>query len=210
MKKRILLLLLALVLCLSSLCACSNLPDESDEELISIFSSLLEESKEVNRLLFGEGILPAEGGERIGAYTEADAASLAAYGVDDVEDIKEKAKSVYSLAICAWIEKTLLSSSKDDATGQVLTYSRYHKGTVELADKSKKEVFLVYTDYKGTVGEVDYSNFAVVDKNKNLVKLSLTITVTHEGQSKSFDDTLTMFREDHGWRLDAPSYATFE
>lgn len=209
MKKKLLSLFLALLLCLLSLCSC-NAPDESDEELLEIFSALIEESKEVNRLIFGEGILPDENGVKIGAYTEASAESLASFGVNSVEDIKEKAKRVYSLATCAWIENTLFASSKDEDLGQVLTYARYYKGVVELADKSKKELFLVYTDYKSTVGEVDYTNFAIKEKSKNLVKFSLTITISHEGKSRSYADTLTIFKEDHGWRLDAPSYATWE
>ena len=207
--KRILCLVCVLFISLSALCSC-NKPKESDEELLSIFSALVEESKQVNTLLFGEGILTDERGEKIGAYREASADSLSSFGVESVADIEEKMQRVYSLSVCAWIKNTLLSSSKDTETGTVLTYARYYVGRVDKADKTQEDVFFVYTDYNATVGEVSYSNFEIVTKNKNLVTFSLTIEVTHEGNTKKFDDTITMFKEDHGWRLDAPTYATYE
>ena len=213
MKKiaqKLLCFTLALLLCSLSLLSC-NKPSESDEELLSIAKELTEASAAVNRLLFGEGILPDEDGEKIGAYKEASADSLAAYGVTGMDSIEQKAESVYSLATVSWIKNTLLSSSKDEETGTVLTYARYYLGLVEQADKTKKEVFLVYTDYKATVGEASYSDYKLIKKEKDTVSFSVTVTVTYGDKAKVYKDTeITMFREAHGWRLDTPTYATFE
>ena len=196
---------------LGMLVSCSS--EVSEEERVALtatFTELLESSKKVNDLIFGEGILPKEDGVKLGTYTEADPESLADYGVSDIASIEKKVREVYSLAIYYWIEKTVLASSKETSTGTVLTYARYYKGKTDPANDEEKEIFFVHTDYKTTVGKVSYSDVSLVECTKTYAKFSLTITVTHEGESKSFSDTLTMCKEEEGWRLDAPSYATFQ
>lgn len=206
--KRLLSILVAIAM-LFSLTACGG-PNESDEELLAIVEALCEESILVNRLIFGDGILTKENGKKIGTYTEADAASLADFGVDDVEDVEDITASVYSLAVCAWIKKTVLSSEKSEADGVVLTYARYYVGEVENEDGEKEEIFLVHTSYTKTVGDASYGNYRISEKKKNVVTFLLDITVTHKGQSKVYtDQKVTIYKEAHGWRLDTPTYATY-
>lgn len=211
MMKKLLCLLLALVLAFGALTSCKYEPSAEEKEMLTeTFKGLLEQSKEINDLLFGEGILPKENGIKLGAYTEADPASLDFFGVSDIASVKVRAREVYSLPIASWIESTLLSSSKDAETGTVLTYARYYTGRTDPANKEEKELFFVYTDYKATVGKVSYSDVSLIECTKTGAKFSLTVTVTHEGEQRCFSDTLTMVKESDGWRLDAPSYATYE
>lgn len=211
MMKKLLCLVLALVLSLGALTSCRGEPSAEEKEMLTeTFLDLLEKSKQVNDLLFGEGILPKEGGVALGAYTEADPDSLDFYGVTDIPSVKARIREVYSLSISAWIESTLLSSSKDAETGTVLTYARYYTGKTDPANKEEKELFFVNTEHKATVGKVSYSDVSLVECTSTGAKFSLTVTVTHEGEERSFADTLTMTKEEGGWRLDAPSYATYE
>ena len=193
------------------LTSCKYEPSTEEKEIMrEAFVELLEKSKEVNELIFGEGIIPKENGVKLGAYTEADPDSLDFFGVSDIASVKARVKEVYSIAICSWIENTVLSSSKDSETGTVLTYARYYKGKTDPANEEEKEIFFVYADYKATVGKVSYSDISLLECTKTSAKFALTITVTYEGESKSFSDTLTMCKEEDAWRLDAPSYATYE
>ena len=207
MKKIVCLLLTAAMV--FSLAACGG-PTESDDELISIVKTLCDDSVKVNNLIFGEGILPKENGKTIGSYTEADAASLAFYEVSAVSDIQRIAESVYTLAVAAWIKKTVLSSEKSEENGVVLTYARYYVGEVEDKDGEKKEIFLVNTSYEATVGDASYANYRISEKKKETVSFLVDITVTHEGESRVYtDQKITIYKEQHGWRLDTPTYATF-
>ena len=100
MMKRAISLILALALMLGMLVSCSS--EVSEEERVALtatFTELLESSKKVNDLIFGEGILPKEDGVKLGTYTEADPESLADYGVSDIASIEKKVREVYSLAI---------------------------------------------------------------------------------------------------------------
>ena len=206
--KKILCLFLTLLM-LFSYASCTG-PEESDEVLLSTVKALCEDSIAVNRLVFGEGILPKESGFEIGTYTEADPSSLSLYGVSSIADIEEKIESVYSLAMSAWIKNRILKSDKNEESGIVLTYARYYVGEVELEDKSKKQMFLVNTSYEATVGEVSYSNYRLDKKQKESVTFLVDITVSYKGESKIYtDERITIYKELHGWRLDTPTYATF-
>lgn len=207
--KKILCFLLALTLLCGALASCG--PDESDLELLATAKELTEASARVNRLLFGEGILPKENGKKIGVYVEADEASLADWGVSSVADVEEIAESVYSLALCGWIKQTVLTSSKDDNSGTVLTYARYYVGDVEIDADTKERIFLVNTSHEPTVGETSYANYRIAKKDGNVVSFLVDITVTHEGKTVTYSDQrISMYKEAHGWRLDTPTYATFE
>jgi len=199
--KRWLCLMLAFLLSFSFLLTSCG-AKESDEELLAIAKDLCERSDAVNQLYFGKGIAPKEGGYVSGTYTQADEVSLAAYGVGNMEDIKNMARAVYSTAVYIWMENTVLESDKKD--GEVLTYSRYYYDT-------DKDCMMVRTAHDPLVkGEVVYSDYKMVKAEKDLVTFTVTMTVTYEGKSKVYEDTkLTMCNENGVWKLDTPSYATY-
>ena len=66
--KKLLCLLMALLLSLGALTSCRGEPSAEEKEIMTeTFLELLEKSKQVNDLLFGEGILPKENGVKLGA-----------------------------------------------------------------------------------------------------------------------------------------------
>ena len=169
-KVKLLSLILA-VLCLFSLNSCS--PEESEEELLSIAKSLTEASVSVNEMVFGEGILALAEGYKVGAYTEADPASLQKFGVSTMADIRAKIAEVYASSTVLWIESTVFSSVKQD--GQVITYTRYYDGT-KMVGAEEIPVFMVKENYEPFMtGEVSYFGYKILKAKKNEVTFTVDI-----------------------------------
>ena len=210
--KKISALFLLFSLLLSTLLSCTNnvRPPETDEELLRIAEALCEESKAVNSLCFGDGILPKENGYKIGAYVEADKESLSLYGIERVSDIEAKIKSVYTYSTYIWIRDTVLSSDKSESDATVLSYARYYDGERET-DGTKSHVLMVRTSYEQRAfGEILYSNYRMEKtEGKDSFRFLVTVTVK-DGEKETVypDESILVYRESGVWLLDTPTYAT--
>ena len=175
-----------------------------------IAMELCEESKAVNSLTFGDGILPKEDGYKVGAYVEANEESLLLYGVKRVKDIENKIKGVYTLSISIWLKNTVLSSDKSEEDSTVLSYARYYDGEKET-DGVKESVLMVRTTYdQRAFGEISYSDYRIGKmEGENAFSFFVTITV-RDGEKETVysDQEISVLREDGVWLLDTPTYAT--
>ena len=107
--KRNVCLLLCSVLLMTALFSCADAVDtsslfEKGEEGISPLENLLEESKILNEIYFGEGIPTKENGHKIGVYLEADTLSMAEYGFTDIDSIKKMVDELIE-AHGSWLPK---------------------------------------------------------------------------------------------------------
>ena len=189
--------MLTLLVVFGTLTGCAR---ESDETLLAEAQALLDKSAPLNAVLFGSGILPKEGGFTSGAYTEADEASLAVYGISSVSMIRERMAEVYSAFTCDYIESVVFSPVKDGST--VLTYRRYYDGL----DKDRA-VLMVHREFGVIAADsVAYSNLRVVSHRRSRAEILADITVLDGEQPSVQKDVSLQLRYEDGWRLDTVSY----
>lgn len=196
---------LALVCLLGSFVGCGK-PDE--EAFLLTVEALLKETEAVNALCFGEGLAVREDGYTSGSYAEAAEESLAAYGVKNTAEIKEKVRRVYSVTVAEWVEEITFSAVYADST--VLSYSRYYDTVV--AEEDDRAVLMVKKDYEPLlVGRTVYGNIRVVSLSSKRAEILVDVTVTHEGKSRVEKDVSLALRFEEGaWRFDTPTYLTFD
>lgn len=200
------------VLCLVFLCLLSALsgcakPDEAT--FLAEVTQLLTEAEKVNVLCFGEGLLPKEGGYKVGSYTEASEESLAYFGVTSVASIKAKIAAVYSVTATAWVEKVTLSATYEDS--EVLSYSRYYDTTVE-EEAGDRAVIMVKNGHEALLtARATYSNVRVVELSSRRAEILVDVTVTNaEGESRTEKDvSLKLRNEENGWRFDEATYQNY-
>ena len=197
---------LSLLCLLSALGGCAK-PDET--AFLAEAERLLTEAEKVNVLCFGEGILPKDGGYKVGSYTEADEESLAYFGVTSLASVREKIAAVYSVTTAEWVEKVTLSATYEDS--EVLSYSRYYDATTD-ADEGNRKVLMVKEGYEALLNSrATYSNLRVVELSSRRAEILVDVTVTNaEGESRTETDVSLQLRyEENGWRFDQATYQNY-
>lgn len=195
--------MLALLLLIPTLAGCT---DESDEALITRAEELLEKSKTVNEICFGEGLaVMEEGSYPLTGYLEASKEDCEKYGILTTEDIKALVREVYSVATCDYVDSVIFSPVHTE-TGY-LSYRRYFDATeddiLHLMVKKDYEPF--------AVGEVSYTNVRVSSHKRKRAEILVDITVTDGERSRTEKDvSLAMRKEDGVWKLDSLSYASID
>ena len=178
---------------------------ESDEALITVAADLLEKSKTVNMICFGEGLAKSEDGYALSGYTEVAEADRARYGVETVEDIRALAREVYSFAACDYIDSVIFSPVQSES-GYV-SYRRYF-------DASEDDVthLMVKNEYDSFVtGDVSYDNLRVALHKRNRAEVLVDITVTNGEETRTDKDvTLSLRKEDGVWKYDTMTYSSIK
>ena len=191
-------LLLTLVVIFGAFAGCTR---ETDETLLLSAQSLLDKSAPLNAVLFGSGILPKEGGNTSGAYTEADEGSLAAYGISSVTELRARMAEVYSAFTCDYIESVVLAPVRDG--GSVISYRRYYDGM-----ENDRAVLMVYRDFGAIAADrVSYGNLRIVSHSRSRAEILTDVTVYDGDTAVVQKDVSLLLRYEDGWRLDTVSYA---
>jgi len=209
MRKCSLLLLIAVIV-FSALCFTGCDRSYNENEVLSSARELLERSKTLNEIYYGEGIAYIEDeSKREGSYYQADAYSLSKYGISTLEDIKNLTRSVFTTEYSNILISTKLSSVIDDTS--IASFARYYQKKSSL--DGSDECIMVYKDaavfLKDTV-TYDYESMTVSDVDGEIIYVTLNVTVTNpENQTQSSTLTVGLIEEEDGFRIDTPTYKSY-
>lgn len=198
------------VLMLLSLISCNKDTDrEYDEgEVKAAAQALIEASKLLNDIYYGEGIPVVESAQSVtqGTYKEADSAYLAENGIVNLRSLKNMTAKVFSSAVCEQIYSTVLESVRDD--GEVKSYVRYFEKTTSAG-------MFIMVDTKAVVyytgaREYLYDTLTVVGAEGERVIVTLTVRVEDEdGIFHEMPLSVALIEEENCWRLDGPTYLKY-
>lgn len=206
--------ILCFLLCFSLLClaSCSikakPLGEEERAKLLAEAQILLAESEKVNALAFGEGIRPMEeGGLESGGYVLADAGSAALYGVFSTSDIKALFRTVYTEETSLWLEGRVLTSTKEEETGILVSSARYYDTEVE-----GESFLMVKKGYEPLlIGKATYSDLSLLEAEGEMALLSVTVTVEKDGEKQRTEGvSFILLHNGAGWRFDTFTGVTFD
>lgn len=203
MQRKRWIALLALALLLVSFVGCAGDQVEEDE-IFPAARALIEESKVLNELYFGEGI-PVRGDVALeGVYAQADRGALQEMGFEGIADIREKTKQVFSPSMCSWLFGRAFSA---ESTGTGVSLARYY----EKSDQNNTLMVLTTAEvYLNGAVTYDYSTMKIKGQHRDTVELTLEATVTTEaGLSRKETITVKVIKESDGWRLDSPTYLVY-
>jgi hypothetical protein len=187
------------------LTSCDRKYDEGD--VMAAASTLIKSSEKLNKLFWGEGLEYTDDlNYADGAYRKATFASLDEFGIKTVEDIKNLARGTFSTSYCETIFSTLLSSVSDSDGIQLL--ARYSK-----RGEGDEETVYVYTEWEPFLtSEVIYlyDTLKVDGSEEETVYVSIDCIVKNsEGKEQRKTLRIGLLEEPTGWRLDSPTYATY-
>ena len=209
MKKIISLLTLFALLC--SLISCGEKNREYDEsEVKQAAEILISKSAALNQIFWGEGIgYISDSSYSVGYYYPADIFSLYNYGIETVDDLKEKTMEVFSFAYSQNIFSTVLSSLNDG--DGIYAYARYYQKYSD-AEEKVPETIMVYS--KALVllkDEVRYNfdTMEVIGSKKEMVYVTLTVDVVRDENTQTRALKVGLIEEEDGWRIDTPTYMSY-
>lgn len=179
-------------------------------EVEAAASELLEDSKLLNYIYWGEGI-PYVDDKSLssGSYYPADQNYLDSIGIKTIEDLKTLTEKTYSKGMCEWIYSSVLSSVHSDTS--VAGLSRYEQ-VFGGKNNDEPEYIRVYTEANyWLVDEVEYhSSVEALRSEGDIVYVLVLATVTNpEGKVMNTNLEIGLIEEEDGWRLDSPTYARY-
>ena len=173
---------------------------------------LLEKSKMLNYVIFGEGI-PASsvGGNQEGAYAEADFMFLHSNGFSTIAELEAKIREVYTGGYSEYVINTVLSPITVD--GVMISNARYYQKYSDEINKTDPICIMVNKSYNyiftDTV-EYDYSTVYVKNVAKSVLYVSVMATVTNkDGQSQTTELVFELIEEDGGWRINTNTFMNY-
>ena len=188
-----------------------NNRDYNEEELFLAAEKLIEDSKALNDVFYGKGVLYDNLSVAThGSYKQALIFDLEKYGFYSIEDLKGMTKKVFTKGYSENIFNTVLEPIKDDEDN-IRYFARY----IEIGNEDGNGEGIIYVNstyksfFEGTI-EYDYSTLRVfeVKGEKIVITLKATIT-TEEGKTQTTDKKITLIEEEDGWRIDSPSYIVY-
>ncbi len=217
----------ALVLCLSLLtllftaCGKGKKPEKNREyneaEVCAAAQQLIEKSKILNEIYWGEGIRyieAAENDKNPGVYRPADPEYMEwlyqNHGIKDVETLKAKTREVFSAAGSS----SVISSRLENTTGDtgIAGYARYYMAKENDA-LDTDDGLMVYTKaknfYENTAAvEYVYDGMRVSAVKGEYLTVSLKVKTTgKDGSTNTRDFTVKLIEEESGYRLSGATYA---
>ena len=192
-----------------SLASCDRSYDET--EVLAAARPLIEESAELNEIFWGKGIRYDEGdlSSSIGAYYRADFFDLDRYNIRTIEDLKNKTRAVFTQRYCENIFSTVFSSIVDD---EIQFYARYFQ---KYSDENNTvpEYIMVYSNaialLKDNVVYL-YDTMRVTGSKRESVYVSIDVVVTNsEGKSQTNTLNIGFIEEENGWRINTPTYNSY-
>ncbi len=200
--KRIIALLLLSVMLLASLLltSCSNPPELS--EIKPTIETLIENSREVNKILFGEGLPIAM--QTVDGVTEPVPSDYKNYDYVDpktgffmVEQIKEAAEKCFTKDYIEPLYENFFTGHYDQVYGSVVraNYIDSDNGLLKL------KTFEAYI--KGEMRSYDYSTIEIIKPSRADY---VTFTIVSEKDGEKLTVRLAIAMTENGWRLDSPTY----
>jgi len=199
---------LAVALLLAAAMGVSCSVDYTDEEIKETAEKLIEASFEINEIYFGKGLpVSEEDSEEAKKFAEENG-----FDLDNVqflpvteespyfsiEDIKKATAAVYSAKYSEILYSSAFEgfSVQDGAQAVYAKYMEDEAGTltarIDLSDNDLPE------------RSYDYSTMKVKDRKENSVRVELESYLDGKKEEKTV--TLTLVKEESGWRLDTPTY----
>ncbi len=193
--KAAILLLLCSVLCFA---ACGQ-AQITEEELKEVLPTLVENSKVLNEIYFGEGFPPsseADEDSSISGYYLADCEHLGFYSI---AEIMEATEDIFTLEYAALLYSTAFDGF---ATEDTVVTARYIEGTAGLMQSMHSTVYeLADRDY-------DYSTLQIQKSDKERARITVE-TVANGERSTVELIVVRSYNEEDGtytYRLDSPTY----
>ena len=200
--KKVLCFLLFLNFLSLSLVSCSD-QEITKEELFPAVEELVEESKILNEIIFGEGIPTLASGKAVGYYRECNMLVLSDWGFESVTDIKAAIARIYSHSMASFMEERAFASL---TAGDAVQGARYYEDEDGvLMAKSNAEVFLT--------GDVvyDYSTLRILSQRKGIVSMEMQATVSSASGSKQVRTiTLEVEKKGNTFKLNSPTYLVYD
>ena len=205
MIKRILALLL-LITSLFSIVSCENDREYDEGEVLAAAAELIEKSLPLNELLYGKGL--SYGEEHIGIYYKATDESLAAFGIETVEQMKNMVREIYSTD---YSESILTSDAFSPITVDdvIVGYTRYYQSEDEDGNPNGIMVKSDY-DYPLKNSYEYHANMSVIDVEGEVIVVRTMVTATSaDGKVMNVNNDVRLIEEESGWRLMTPTYVVF-
>lgn len=179
-------------------------------EVEAAASILLEESKLLNYIYWGEGI-PYVDDKNLssGSYYPADDAYLDSIGIKTIDELKTLTEKTYSDSMCKWIYSTVLSSVYSDSS--VAGLARYEQ-VWGGKNNDEPEYIRVYSEANyWLVDEVEYhTSVEALRSEGEIVYVMVLAKVTNpEGKVMNVNLEIGLVEEEDGWRLNTPTYAKY-
>ena len=212
MKIKALLLTLVVIFNIFLVTVCGEKNREYDEgEVKEAALLLIPESEKLNELYYGAGISYSDNlSESEGRYFMADIISCRYFGVETVEDIRNKTRACFSEEYANIIMGTKLATVTDD-NGVPMSYVRYYQkksvldGTDECIMVDKNAAVLLKDEIS-----YDYSSLRISHSEGQEVIAYLNVTVTNsDGKSQTKEISIRFIEESDGWRINSPTYTTY-
>lgn len=190
--KKTLFLILTLVV---SVCFCSCSSKMSHDEVMNIAKPLIEESLELEAVLYGTGLEVGE--EKYGKYSKVSSEQYLC-----TQDIKDALADVYTAELCDIIKNSALKGSTSEYGN---TYARYLDvdGVLYMYDEAK--VYFVYPRR--------YDFASIETQSSTDKRIIFTVDTYTAGEDGAYSETpenieiKLIYDEAYaGWRLDSPTY----
>lgn len=212
MLKRVILLTLVVIIAVFSMVSCAEENREYDEEeVLSAAKALIEKSKVLNELYYGEGIAYTDDmNASNGIYFPADDFSVKNFGIETVEDIKTLTRECFTVSLSNIIIGTKLEVVADSSGNQ--SYVRYYQ-KYDTLDESKPECIMVNKNAEVLLKDkvtYDYSTLSVKGAEGQTVKVTVAVTVENpDGDVQYKTLEIALLEEEGGWRIDSPTYTRY-
>jgi len=209
MKKIVSLIIVVALLC--SLVSCKEKNREYDENEVKLAAeSLIRKSAELNYIFWGEGIgYINDASYSVGYYYPADIFSLLSYGIETIDDLKEKTRKVFSLSYSENIFSTVFSSLGDE--DEIYGFARYYQKYSD-AENKEPECIMVYSNalvlLKDEVS-YDFDTLKVIGSKKQTVYVTLSVNVKRGENTQTRELKVGLVEEEGGWRIDTPTYMSY-
>ena len=204
MKRIIALLLTFATLFLTS---CEKNRDYDEAVVKAAALELIKNSEMINFVFYGKGISPTDDKNHAnGYYYPAADTHLLELGFSSINELKEKAKEVYTDALCEIIFSTKLTSIEDE--GYVISLARYYE-----TDIDGYPIIMVYTAAKPSYTNLIaylYDTLKVVGSKGELIYVTIDmLLVSEDGEEQTVNAKFALLEESDGFRLDTLTFAVF-
>jgi len=201
---RLLLCVMLLATVCSSLTACSRPPELS--EIKGDIEALIEESQEINSILFGKGL---DTDDRLESPFENYKCVSFETGFYTTADIKEAAEKVYTKDYLEPIYEVTFTGKYDSVAGSIIR-ARYMDSEglllkhIPVSEREEEKEEKDPNDILGS--ETRTYDFSTIEIIKPSRADYVTFTIMSEKKGISDKITLAIALTTDGWRLDYPTY----
>ena len=182
--------------------------DYTDEEVISAAKKLMDKSYALNDVYFGKGLpiseKDSEEAKKFALENGFDLENVQFLPVTEespyksIKSIKKATEKVYSEAYCETLYSMAFEgfSTEDGSAAVYAKYMEDESGTltarIDLANNELPE------------RTYDYDSIKVTSKKES--KATITVDSYLDGKKEKSPVTITLVKEEDGWRLDTPTY----